>query len=172
MWLVWGAEPERAAGEIRAWTDARVAAARATVASAPAGRARVVAARGVLGSQMEAAVRGVIPYVIGGAVSRLLLLRLMPAHAADVEASLSAKLIEAASGATMWADSASVVTSVAHAAFNSHGDGHFGARDADGAYSAMIDGLAYQITDDFRVHFVTRRVSKEEYERSVSAEGH
>lgn len=89
----------------------------------------------------------------------------------DVEASLSAKLIEAASGATMWADSASVVTNVAHAAFNNHGDGHFGVRDADGAYSAMIDGLAYQITDDFRVHYVTRRVSKEEYERSVSAEG-
>ncbi len=78
----------------------------------------------------------------------------------DVDASLTTRLLEANSGATMWSNSSKCTTNLANASFNSRGEGHFGATDKEAAYGEMIDGLVYHVTDDFRVHFVTRRVSK------------
>ena len=78
----------------------------------------------------------------------------------DVNAELSARLIETDSGATVWADGARCTTNLANASFSKHGQGHFNASDPDEAYGEMIDGLVYEITDAFRVHYVTREVPR------------
>jgi hypothetical protein len=89
---------------------------------------------------------------------------------ADVDASLSARLLETNSGATVWTDSGKLRANVAHAAFNTRGRGQIGATDPDGTYAAMIDNLACEITDDFRVHYVIRKVRKDELQ-TASASG-
>ena len=80
----------------------------------------------------------------------------------DVNVALSAKLIETASSATMWTDSAQLTTNLAYASFNRHGDGNFGASDPEASYGQMLDNLSCRITDDFRIHYVTRRVPRDE----------
>jgi hypothetical protein len=82
----------------------------------------------------------------------------------DVNVTLSARLMETASAATMWTNAAEAKTTVASANLSGghgHGGGSFGARDPESVYGEMIDGLAYQITDDFRVHYVNKRVPKD-----------
>lgn len=76
----------------------------------------------------------------------------------DVNAELTARVVETGSGATTWTDSAKVSTNLAHASFKYRGHGHFGASDPDEAYGAMVDGLVWEVTDAFRPRFVTRRV--------------
>ena len=76
----------------------------------------------------------------------------------DVDAMLTTRMFESASGATMWSNSAQCRANIANASFNSRGEGSFGATDKDAAYGAMVEGLCGQVTEDFRVHFVTRRV--------------
>ena len=78
----------------------------------------------------------------------------------DVNAALSTKLLETRTGATMWSDGAALTTNVAHASFNSRGEGVFGASDAQEAYGEMVGTLVWNVTDDFRVHYVCRRVPK------------
>ena len=80
----------------------------------------------------------------------------------DVDASLTTRLMENASGATMWSRSGQASANLADAGFNTRGEGHFGARDAESTYGPMIDGLVNQVTEDFRGHYVTRRVSKDD----------
>jgi hypothetical protein len=80
----------------------------------------------------------------------------------DVDAALTTRLLEAASGATMWSNSSKCTANVANANFNSRGEGSFGASDKEAAYGEMVQGLVYHVTDDFRVHYVTRRVSKDD----------
>ena len=80
----------------------------------------------------------------------------------DVDATLTARLVETASGATVWTNSASCTTNLAHASFNDRGQGHFGASDAEAAYGAMLDGLVDRLADDFRVHYITRRVPRDQ----------
>jgi hypothetical protein len=80
----------------------------------------------------------------------------------DVDASLTTRLLEAGTGATMWSDSSQVRANLANASFNSRGEGHFGATDAEAAYGEMVQGLVHHVTDDFRVHYVTRRVRKDD----------
>ncbi|MGH7177458.1 MAG: hypothetical protein ACREJC_08770 [Tepidisphaeraceae bacterium] len=91
---------------------------------------------------------------------------------ADVNATLSAKLIETGTGATTWTDSSQITENVAHAQFNNQGQGQFGARDPEAAYGKMIGGLACAITDDFRVHYVTRRVSKSDLQTASAGGEH
>jgi hypothetical protein len=81
---------------------------------------------------------------------------------ADVNASLNARLLETNSGATMWSDGSQLTTNVAHARFNDRGEGHFGASDPEAAYGEMVDALVWEVTDDFREHYVTRRVRKDD----------
>jgi len=79
----------------------------------------------------------------------------------DVNVALSARLVETASGATMWTNSAQTKANVANASFNTHGQGHIGARDPETVYGPMIEDLSCQITEDFRTHYVQRRVPKD-----------
>lgn len=78
----------------------------------------------------------------------------------DVNAELSARLIETDTGATVWSDSARCTTNLGNASINNRGGGHFNAADPDEAYGEMIDGLVYQVTEAFRVHYVTREVPR------------
>lgn len=80
----------------------------------------------------------------------------------DVDATLTTRLLETASGATMWTDSSKVTANLAHANFNDRGQGNFGASDPDAAYGEMVNGLVYHVTDDFRVHYVNRQVPKDQ----------
>jgi hypothetical protein len=89
---------------------------------------------------------------------------------ADVQASLSAKLVETSSGASMWTDWSQVTSNIAHVRFNDRGSGRFGASNLDAVYGEMVGKLVHNITADFRTHYVTRRVSKEEL-RTTSATG-
>jgi len=80
----------------------------------------------------------------------------------DVNASLNTKLVETSSGATRWTDAAALTANVAHAKFNDRGQGHFGASDPEAAYGEMLKGLVWEVTDDFRTHYVMRRVRKQD----------
>ena len=79
----------------------------------------------------------------------------------DVDATLTARL-ESATGATIWTNSAACTTNLAHASFNARGHGHFGATHPESAYGEMLDGLVDRVADDFRVHYVTPRVPRDE----------
>ena len=81
---------------------------------------------------------------------------------ADVDVALTARLLETGSNATMWTDSAALTTTVAHASFGKNGRGSFGAGDPEAVYGPMVNDLVWEITDDFREHYVTRRVPKDE----------
>ena len=81
---------------------------------------------------------------------------------ADVDARLSAKLLETTTGATLWTDAAGCTTNVAHAQFNDRGQGGFGATDPKAAYGEMLDGLVWHVTDAFRTHYVCRRVPRDQ----------
>lgn len=80
----------------------------------------------------------------------------------DANVELTARLVETDSGATMWTDGAKCTTNLSHASFNDRGRGNFGASDPEAAYGEMIDGLVWQVTDAFRVRYVTRRVPREQ----------
>jgi hypothetical protein len=88
----------------------------------------------------------------------------------DVDAMLSAKLVETQTGATMWTDSAKATVNVANAQFNIHGEGHLGATDPEAVFGDMIGSLVEEITEDFRVHYITRRVPKEQLQTASAAE--
>ena len=75
---------------------------------------------------------------------------------ADVEATLTARLFETQSGATLWTQSARAKESVAHVGFTKGGPVRFGADDPESAYGKLVGGLVYAITTDFRVSYVRR----------------
>jgi hypothetical protein len=79
----------------------------------------------------------------------------------DVNAALSARLVETGTGATMWTNGAKMTANVANADVSNRG-GSFGASDPQAAYGEMVDGLVFRVTDDFRVHYVTRRVPRDQ----------
>ena len=85
----------------------------------------------------------------------------------DVNAELSARVVETGSGATMWTDGAQCTTSLANASFGDHGHASFSAGDPEETYGAMIDDLVWRVTDAFRVHYVTRYVPKNQAVASV-----
>jgi hypothetical protein len=88
---------------------------------------------------------------------------------ADVSAALTARLVETSTGATMWTDSSQATANVAHAGFDGTGNGHFGARDPEATYGEMLGCLVYDITDDFRVHYITQRVTKGQQQTASAA---
>jgi hypothetical protein len=79
----------------------------------------------------------------------------------DVNANLNCRLLETNTGATTWADGATLTANLAHADV-SKTNGHIGARDAETLYGRMVDDLVYQVTDAFREHYVLRRVPREQ----------
>lgn len=76
----------------------------------------------------------------------------------DVNAELTARIVETDDGATVWMDSAKCTANLANGNF-SRGGGNVNVSDAEATYGEMVDGLVYRVTDAFRVHYVTRRVS-------------
>jgi hypothetical protein len=79
----------------------------------------------------------------------------------DVKASLNARLIETATGATVWTNGAQTTSQLAGANFSAHG-GSLSANDPQEVYGQMIDDLACRITEDFRPHYVRREVPREQ----------
>lgn len=72
---------------------------------------------------------------------------------ADVEASLTTRLMEVGSGATVWTRSASSKETVAKVGLNG-GNVYFGASDPEAAYGGLIQNLVDRITEDFRPYWV------------------
>jgi len=75
----------------------------------------------------------------------------------DVKAELNCRLLETASGATVWAEGSSMTATLAHGSVGPH-SGTIAASDPSAVYGKMVDELVWQVTDAFRVHYVTRRV--------------
>lgn len=72
---------------------------------------------------------------------------------ADVDAVLSARLLETDSGATLWTNSVQGRQTVGHVSFVSNGDIHFGARDPESAYGRLVEWLVVRATRDFRPYY-------------------
>ena len=72
---------------------------------------------------------------------------------AEVEASLSVRLLETNSGATIWTSSSQDEADVAHVSIISGNLFHFNATDPDEAYGDLIDKLVRDVTKDFRVTY-------------------
>lgn len=82
----------------------------------------------------------------------------------NVDATLSTKLVETQSGATLWSDSSKTRATVAGATFNHRGKGGFGATDPKAVYGEMVGCLVNEVVDDFRVTYISRRVPRETLE--------
>ena len=72
---------------------------------------------------------------------------------ADVDAALTARLLETGRGATVWTRATRCTRTVAHVGMGG-GKVVFDARDPDGAYGELVNALVNDITDDFRVSYV------------------
>jgi hypothetical protein len=72
---------------------------------------------------------------------------------ADVEAFLSARLLETESGATLWTNSAKTRETVAHVHVIPHGPADFGASDPEDAYGRLVQVLVQDITEDFHARY-------------------
>ncbi len=72
---------------------------------------------------------------------------------ADVDAALSARLLETDSGVTLWTNSVRGRQTVGHVSFVSNGDIYFGARDPESAYGRLVHWLVVRATRDFRPYY-------------------
>jgi len=72
---------------------------------------------------------------------------------AEVEASLTVKLLETERGATIWTDSAQDKKEVAHVSIFSGGAVHFDAKDPEEAYGDLARSLVRDVTEDLRVSY-------------------
>lgn len=73
--------------------------------------------------------------------------------AADVEAALTTRILDAGSGATLWTRSARSTQSVANAGLDTNGGFHFETRDPEAAYGSLIQSLVQNVTADFRPYW-------------------
>lgn len=76
----------------------------------------------------------------------------MSVHA-DVKATLSARLVETESGATVWTRGTTAQAPIAHISIVSHGPSEFRATDPDQAYGKLVHTLVSRVTDDFWSHW-------------------
>lgn len=67
-----------------------------------------------------------------------------------VEVSLSVQLLETATGASIWSNSARVTQNVGHVGVFNGKDITFDAQDPEAAYGPLVDALVEQVTRDFR----------------------
>jgi hypothetical protein len=72
---------------------------------------------------------------------------------ADVDATLTVKLYDTRSGATLWTRSASASRSVAQVRFSENGQVDFGAGDPEKAYGSLIYALVDAVTRDLRPRY-------------------
>ncbi len=76
--------------------------------------------------------------------------------AADVDATLTVRMIDTGSGASIWSRSASVTKRVGQVSLLGGKDVSFDAEDPDGAYSELVDALVDMVTYEFRVTWARR----------------
>ncbi len=76
--------------------------------------------------------------------------------AADVDASLTVQMIEAATGASIWSRSATVTMRVGAVSVLGGRDVIFDADDPERAYGALVNALVERVTQDFRVSWVRK----------------
>jgi len=76
----------------------------------------------------------------------------------ELEGTLRVRLLDAQSGATVWVGSAGRSATVASAGLDTNGSGGVDVADVDATRSAMIGILAQEITEDFRDHWLRRKV--------------
>lgn len=69
---------------------------------------------------------------------------------ADVDAELSARMLETATGASLWGNSAALTQKVAQISVFGGKDFSFDAKDPEKAYGKLINSLVQQVTRDFR----------------------
>jgi hypothetical protein len=75
----------------------------------------------------------------------------------DVEASLTARMLETGTGATIWTASARERHTVGEVTLFSGGEVFFDADDPEKAYGQLVEALVGRITPDFRVQWVRVR---------------
>jgi hypothetical protein len=80
--------------------------------------------------------------------------------AADVQATLTVQMVEAASGASLWSRSAGATERIGGASFSSNKDVHLNIDDPENAYVRLVNGLVYAVTPEFRPTWEWRRVEK------------
>jgi hypothetical protein len=72
---------------------------------------------------------------------------------AEVDAALTARLLETTRGATVWTQSARCTRTVAHAGISRNGPVRFDAEDPERAYGELVNTLVTETTRDFRVTY-------------------
>jgi hypothetical protein len=72
---------------------------------------------------------------------------------ADVDAALTTRLLETATGATVWTRATRATRTVAQVGVG-RGQARFDARDPKSAYGELVDALVCNVADDFRVSYV------------------
>jgi hypothetical protein len=72
---------------------------------------------------------------------------------ADVDAALTTRMLETASGATVWTRATRATRTVAQVGVG-RGQARFDARDPKSAYGELVDALVCEVADDFRVSYV------------------
>lgn len=75
---------------------------------------------------------------------------------AEIHGTLSARFYDAASGATIWSDSAGGRRTIAHLDLAMGSRPQFDAVDPDGEQAALVSWLVGQVTSDFRGHWERR----------------
>lgn len=79
---------------------------------------------------------------------------------AQVNAALSAKLLETAGGATVWTSSRSGTWTLAGASVGLGGVAGLGVSDTEKKYRQMVTDLVYAVTKDFQPRYERRKVEK------------
>jgi len=69
---------------------------------------------------------------------------------ADVQATLSVQMVEAATGASLWSRSAGASRRIGGASFSANKNVSVDMDDPDNAYADLVNELAYAVTPDFR----------------------
>jgi hypothetical protein len=75
---------------------------------------------------------------------------------AEIEGTLSVRLLDTKSGATLWSSSAHHRAPVAHASLRSDGPVRVGASRPADSYQKVVDALVYELTADFRPQYESR----------------
>ena len=75
---------------------------------------------------------------------------------AQVDATLAVRMIETATGASIWSSSSEVTTRVGHLSVFKGGDFVFDAEDPEAAYGELVDALVARVTRDFRATYERR----------------
>lgn len=75
---------------------------------------------------------------------------------ADIDAVMSARLVDTRDGATVWAQSARDHKTVADACLFTPSGLRLEARDPNAAYGELVDAIVYKVTSDLRARYVRR----------------